>query len=327
MRHRSATAFTAANPAMVASGFIGESKIDILRGLSASGDRVARSALIDRALSAEAKIARAEQAMRALALDVPVVLKPNEGQRGSGVVVARTRPELIAYLQQSCGDVIVQEYVPGLEFGVFYVRLPSESRGRILSITDKRLPAVVGDGRRTLEQLILSDRRTLGMARFHLERHREALTGIPGEGRVVSLGDCGSHCRGATFLDASSLLTSELEQAFDDVARSYEGFYFGRFDVRVPSVEEFAAGRGFKILELNGVTSEATHIYDPDVSVIDAYRALFEQWRLVFEIGAENIARGAMATSMTELARLVARYRASSRTRESVDFSSRRYSV
>ena len=325
LKYRSVTAFTAANPAIVASGFIGESKIDILRGLSASGDRVARSRLIDRALSVDAKIARATQVMRALALELPVVLKPNQGQRGSGVVVARTRRELIAYLQRSSGDVILQEYVPGLEFGVFYVRRPSEPHGRILSITDKRLPAVVGDGRRTLEQLILGDRRALAMARFHLKRHADALGEIPAPGQIVSLGDCGSHCRGATFLDASSLLTPELEHAFDDVATAYEGFYFGRFDVRVPGVEEFAAGRGFKILELNGVTSEATHIYDPDVSVIDAYRALFEQWRLAFEIGAEHVARGATATSVTELARLVARYRASSR--RAVDFSSRRYSV
>jgi hypothetical protein len=327
LKYRSVTAFTAANPAIVASGFNGESKIDILRGLGASRDRVARSGLIDRALSVDAKIARAEQVMRAHTLDLPVVLKPNEGQRGAGVVVARTRPELIAYLQHSCGDVIVQEYVPGLEFGVFYVRRPSESRGRILSITDKRLPAVVGDGQRTLEQLILTDRRTLGMARFHLRRHADAHLEIPARGQIVSLGDCGSHCRGATFLDARSRVTPELERAFDDVARAYDGFYFGRFDVRVPSVEAFAAGRGFKILELNGVTSEATHIYDPDVSVLDAYRALFEQWRLAFEIGAENIARGATATSVMELARLVGRYRTSSRRWESVDFSSRRYSV
>jgi len=327
VKHRSATAFTAANPAILASGFIGESKIDILRGLAASGDRIARSGLIDGSLNVAAKIARAGQLMQSLAITLPVVLKPNEGQRGSGVSVARTTEDLVSYLRQSSGDVIVQEYVSGFEFGVFYVRRPSEPRGRILSITDKRLPAVIGDGRHTLEQLILRDRRSLGMARLHLKRYGDALREIPVRGQVVSLGDCGSHCRGATFLDASRLLTPEIERAFDDVARGYDGFYFGRFDVRASSLEDFVAGRGFTIIELNGVTSEATHIYDPRVSVIDAYRALFEQWRLAFEIGAENIARGATVTSARELARLVVRYRATSRARESLVFSSRRYNV
>ena len=44
-------------------------------------------------------------------------------------------------------------------------------------------------------------------------------------------------------------------------------------------------GRNMKILELNGVTSEATHIYDPKFSLLDAYRVLFQQWRIAFEIG------------------------------------------
>jgi hypothetical protein len=307
---------------MPASGFIGESKIDILRGLGASGDRVASSSLIDGDLAIDARLARAEHLMRTLALELPVVLKPDQGQRGSGVIVARTRVEITEYLRQSRGDVVLQEYVAGLEFGVFYRRRPSEPRGHIISLTDKRLPAVVGDGRHTLERLILLDRRTLGMARFHLERNADTLREIPAAGQVVSLGDCGSHCRGATFLDATGLVTPELERAFDEVARRYEGFYFGRFDVRAATVDAFLAG-GFKIIELNGVTSEVTHIYDPRVGVIDAYRALFEQWRLAFEIGAQNIARGATVTSLWGLARLVARYRASSRGRD----QSRRYSV
>ena len=318
VRHPRATAFTAANPAIPASGFIGESKIDILRGLSAAGDHVARSGLIDGTLATDVKIARVEQVMRSLALELPVVLKPNEGQRGSGVMVARTREELTAYVRGARGDVIVQEYVAGLEFGVFYVRRASEPHGRILSITDKRLPSVVGDGAHTVEELILRDRRTLGMARFHLQRHADALQATPAAGAVVSLGDCGSHCRGATFLDATGQMTPEIERVFDDVARRYEGFYFGRFDVRVSTADEFLAGRAFKIIELNGVTSEATHIYDPRVGVIDAYRALFEQWRLAFEIGEDNIARGAPVTSVWGLVRLVARYRKSSRARASI---------
>ena len=70
---------------------------------------------------------------------------------------------------------------------------------------------------------------------------------------------------------------------------------FGRFDIRVPTVEDFMSGQNLKVIELNGVTSEATHIYDPRLSLIDAYRVLFEQWRIAFEIAHRNRERASRA--------------------------------
>jgi hypothetical protein len=241
------------------------------------------------------------------------VLKPNEGQRGTGVVVARTREALVAALSSTPVDTIVQEYVTGLEFGVFYCRQPSQPRGRILSITEKRLPSVTGDGQSTIEALVLRDTETIGMARFHLAQQANRRDEIPGPGQVVSLGDCGSHCRGARFYDGRGLVTPALEDAIEAVASRFEGFYFGRFDLRVPSIEALRRGEDIKILELNGVTSEVTHIYDPAVGLIEAYRALFEQWRIAFAIGAENAARGARVSSIGELAGLVRGYASSRR--------------
>jgi hypothetical protein len=310
-RHRSLTVFTAANPAIPAGGFIGESKIDILRGLGPAS--VARSLFLEETLPAALKIERVEAFRASLERQLPIVVKPDQGQRGSGVIVARTREALHARLAHSCVDTIVQEYVPGLEFGVFYVRRPGELRGRILSITEKRLPSVTGDGRSTLEELILNDADTIGMARFHLRQHAARLQDVPLLAQVVSLGDCGSHCRGARFHDAGGLRTPALERAIDDIAGRFDGFYFGRFDLRVPSREALMRGENITILELNGVTSEVTHIYDPGVSLIEAYRALCGQWRLAFEIGAENAARGARVWSLADVVGLVAAHAASQR--------------
>jgi hypothetical protein len=69
------------------------------------------------------------------------------------------------------------------------------------------------------------------------------------------------------------------------------------------------AGRNLKIVELNGVTSEATHIYDPKLSLFDAYRVLFQQWRIAFEIGDINRARGTRPASVTDLFRATLEYR------------------
>src|SRR5512145_2854034 len=95
-RHRSLTVFTAANPAIPAGGFIGESKIDILRGLGRVS--VARSLFLEGALPTARKIPRVDAFLTTLDRQLPVVLKPDQGQRGSGVVIARTRESLEASL-------------------------------------------------------------------------------------------------------------------------------------------------------------------------------------------------------------------------------------
>jgi hypothetical protein len=65
------------------------------------------------------------------------------------------------------------------------------------------------------------------------------------------------------------------------------GFYFGRFDIRTPSLDDFQAGQNFKIVELNGVTSEATSIYDPCNSLLQA------PWKSAGEVPSEFVSRTA----------------------------------
>ena len=89
----------------------------------------------------------------------------------------------------------------------------------------------------------------------------------------------------------------------------FEGFYYGRFDIRTSNVDEFMRGRAYHVLEANGVTSEATHIYDPENSLVDAYRVLFEQWRLAFAIGKKNHENGAGVSGVFALLKLLGNHR------------------
>jgi hypothetical protein len=155
------------------------------------------------------------------------------------------------------------------------------------------------------------------MARFYLRKHAERLPEIPAKGERVQLVDLGTHCRGALFLDGVWAKTAALEDAFDNIAQGFEGFYFGRFDVRTPSIDDFKRGAGFKIVELNGVTSEATHIYDPKNGLFTAYKVLFEQWRIAFEIGAQNRFRGIRPVPACALLSLFIEYRRAAALHES----------
>ena len=161
-----------------------------------------------------------------------------------------------------------------------------------------------------LEELILAGpNRAVCMADFYLRKNAERIQTYRRWAEEVQLVEIGTHCRGAIFLDGGDTITPELEAVIDQIAQSFDGFYFGRFDIRVPSRQDFMAGRNLKIIELNGVTSEATHIYDPTMSLVNAYRVLFQQWRIAFEIGHFNRARGFRVTPVRELLRSVYEYR------------------
>ena len=303
VRFRGVTVFTAANPAIPDGGFVGESKFGILSNLSAAPDCVARTAIIQGSLSDDDRIETARSFVASHGLSFPVVVKPDVGQRGEGVEIVRSDAQLAATILARSGDTVLQAYAPGHEFGIFWVRRPGESRGWIASITEKRFPTATGDGRSTLGELIDADDRAVLMRTAYASALGDRIASVPADGEVVPLVEVGSHCRGALFLDGSWVWTEALERAFDRVASGFDGFHFGRYDVRVESIEAFRQGFGFTIVELNGVTAEATHIYDPRTRLVDAYRTVFGQWRTAFEVGAANRARGARPTSAMALAR------------------------
>ncbi len=306
IRHRSLAAFTAANPAFPAGGFKGESKSAIYEAIAARNRELPfmlRYIRLDADACSGSKIASAHRFLTEAGISFPVAVKPDQGERGFGVRIAYTEAELDAAIAAADGALIVQEFAGGIEAGVFYYRRPSEPEGHIFSITEKHFPVVFGDGVSSVEELILSDRRAICLAEKYFEQLGDRIDQVPEAGESVTLIDIGTHSRGAVFLDSERLRTAELERSLDAICRRIDGFYFGRFDLRADSIEDMMAGR-FRIIELNGVTSESTNIYDPKYSLRDAYGILFRQWELAFEIGAENIGRGTPRTGVRELLRL-----------------------
>lgn len=300
------TTFTAANPGIPHGGVVGESKHAILSRLRSP--YVLPAALLPPG-DAQARPRQLQHAMDELELQWPVVLKPDAGQRGSGVRLARDLPAATRVLTEQPGPLLVQAYHPGPhEVGVFYYRMPDQPRGRVFSVTDKVFPAVTGDGVATLETLIWRHPRYRMQAATFLARLGGQSQHVPTAGEVVTLGHAGNHCQGTLFRDGRRLLTPALEAAIDEAARSFEGFFIGRFDLRYSCPDELATGRGFGIVELNGVTSESTNIYDPERTLPWAYAVLARQWLLLYRVGAANRARGVRPSRMVDLWREVRRH-------------------
>jgi len=309
LRRRCLTLFTAANPGIPHGGIALMSKSAILDSLSFDSGHIAAYKVIAGSLAPDEKAARLRRFMRERGLEYPIVLKPDFGERGKEVAFVRSREEADAYLRRANETVIAQERVCGPEFGVFYLRHPEQPKGRVISLTSKNPTWVEGDGKRTLERLILDDPRAVCMARFFLKKLAARLEEVPAPGERVVLAELGTHSRGSLFLDANDLWTPELEASVDALSRSFEGFHVGRYDVRAPSAEALRRGEGYKVLELNGVVSEPTHMYDPRHGLDYAYRAMFALWRDIFEIAAANRARGARPSTLRELRALLREYK------------------
>lgn len=314
LRYRSLRVLTAINPGLPNGGLIDAPKSQTLSVFANAGNAIAHSLLLPRERTVEDRLALLRSFAAAHRSDYPLVLKPDFGMHGSGVCIVRTEAESRAYLSAIAVDCMVQEFVPGEEYDVCYVRHPAEPVGRIAWITHKEFPTVPGDGVHSLEERIYQDRRAVCMVDHFLALAGDTAQRIPAQGERVALAEIGNHCRGTILSDATHLVTEALTLAIDAIAKAHPGCHFGRFDLRAPSTADLQAGRNLRVLEWNGPARSPTHIYDERYGLGFAWRALLAHWRLVFAIANANAERGAKSTSLRTVFREWLRYRRGKRS-------------
>lgn len=283
-KHRSLTVWTLADPCMPDGGVVGESKSDILSKVD--DPAVLQHALIPDDGEPTDRVAVVKDIMSQHEWSFPLILKPDAAQRGAGVKLIECDDDLAEWFSECQGPAQFQQYHPGpCECGIFYTRMPGDERGSIFSITDKVFPILVGDGKSTLEELIWNHPRfRLQHDVFHL-RWADELGRVLDRGEELRLAEAGNHCQGTLFQDGGHLITPQLEERIDALAKRLDGFYFGRIDVRYTDEDALKHGEGLAIIEINGVTSESTNLYDPAWSLWKAHAVLRQQWAICFAIG------------------------------------------
>jgi hypothetical protein len=300
--HRDLSLPTAANPAISTGGLCGESKTAILDLVAGEArDWIAPYATL---VTGSDDHARALAAMDQAGLALPLVVKPDIGCNGAGVRLVETDTALIDVLAAFPRGIklVLQRLIPFEgEAGVFYIRRPQDSTGHLTSLTLKHAPSVTGDGTSTLRQLILADPRHGRLAHLYLSRLDGRLEAVPLRGERVRLVFAGNHCKGSVFRNGAAHITPALATRIDAIARALPGFHFGRIDLRYRSLHALRAGEDFSIIEINGVGSEATHIWDPDTSLREVYAAQFRHYGAAFAIGAEMRRRGARSSGIAAM--------------------------
>lgn len=302
LKHRSLRVVTLVNPPIPGGGLAGESKAAIGRLLATLPEHSIATEILEPAVVDE-RCASVSSFMTAHGIGFPIVLKPDVGERGRDVVIAPDAAAVRCYFERHRGPALAQQFVTGDEFGIFYTRCPGESVGQIFSLARKTPRFVTGNGIDTLEQLILSDPICLPVAEKLSSQQADRLEWIPAERERIRLTQLGTHSLGCRFLVGEDLRSDALEAAVDRLSRS-AGLDFGRYDVRAPSEQMLRAGQ-FKVVEFNGLTGEAAHMYDPRFGLFEGLRILRSQWRRGFEIGAAHRARGRKPLSWRALASLV----------------------
>jgi hypothetical protein len=228
----------------------------------------------------------------------PVVLKPNVGERGKDVKIVRDLIGMVAYAAIH-NDYLVQEYVDyPLELGVLYSKLPNATKGEVSSISEKEFLTVVGDGKRTVEQLLNDTPRNSIYDKLVKDEFPKRLNNIPSLDEKYVVHRIGNHIKGTRFIDANSYITDKLNNTFTILGDAVDGVFYGRYDLKVPSYEDLIAGKNIKIFELNGVSSEPGHIYD-QANVFKAYYGLAEHWLRLIEVSHQNMKKGVKTTPLS----------------------------
>lgn len=280
IRQRRAAFFTNVNPAIDMGGFFGERK-SLIYPLLPEGS-YPNTVLVP--AGSPASTVRA--LWRASGITLPLIVKPDVGERGEGIAKVHDDDALLRALADQPSDMLLQALIDAsCEYGLMFARDVATGRVELLSVTGKEFLRVTGDGASTARQLLRRDWRGARQLK-RLEAHSpDLLSRVPARGEALQLEPIGNHCRGTRFFDADHLKTRELRAAVDGLLHDTNGINYGRLDVRSADDEALRAGR-FTVIELNGVSSEPGLIYDPDYSIWRCWRVLLRHLRHLGPISA-----------------------------------------
>jgi hypothetical protein len=276
IRFRSVHFYKKANPAIKNGGLYGDSKKAIYDILPT--DIYPKTVLVK-----HNEDVNVSQLLEKNGLTYPLIVKPDIGYRGIGVNKVHSLQELTQYKTNTKGDFLIQDYctLPN-EMGLFYCRLPHESKGRITGITLKKFLTVLGNGKESIRDLLEKNPRSA--MQIKKLGYQINLAQVLPYGQETCLVPFGNHNRGTAFFDGNTFITPALETYFDSILSKIDGFYYGRLDIRYNTFEELEEGKNFSVIELNGAKSEPTHIYDPKHSLWFGQKEIFRHQFLFCKI-------------------------------------------
>ncbi len=227
--------------------------------------------------------------LRDTRIPFPLIVKPEVG--GQGILFRKINNEaaLRYYHEHMPVEYVIQEFIQyPLEVSLFYYRYPRAARGTITGFLQKIPMQVVGDGVRSLRELIQGHPKASKRLDELIARHEHNLSRVLARGEKYMLSYAANHNRGALFVDLKQEIDEELTRLLDEISISVNDFFYGRYDIMCQSIDGLKKGKDYVILEYNGCGAEPNHFYDTGYTLWNAWKEILKHWKVLFEISREN---------------------------------------
>ncbi|HUG15595.1 MAG TPA: ATP-grasp domain-containing protein, partial [Thermomicrobiales bacterium] len=257
--------------------------------LQGVGIPVPRSTTVD---SVEASVAAARS------IGYPVVIKPLDGNHGRGVQINLANDDEVrdsfpsAYEESRDGTVVVESYIRGRDYRILVVN------GKLVAVAE-RVPAhVVGDGARTVSELIditnSDPRRGIGHEKVLtriivdesvldlLTKSGLSLDAVPEEGAFVQLRLTGNMSTGGISIDRTDEIHPDNVEIAEQAAQVI-GLDVAGIDFIVDDITEPVKDQGGAICEVNAGPGFRMHTHPTEGHPRDVARPVLD---ILFPRGA-----------------------------------------
>jgi hypothetical protein len=287
----------AVNPGMDGfSGLTGVSKKSINDRLN---DNFRPDNLFFKKVSTTTQVLKAFEEKYKRTLPYPLICKPDIGERATGVTFIYCDEQLQVYLKTARPNFILEAFCDTKrEFGLSWIQDPESEEYTIVSLVEKQIPFVVGNGKQALISLVENKCASMKVAPEKTEKilsgfSEQEQKSIPYKGAEITIVRTASISYGTKFKKISIPKASrkKLSDLIGKMIAEKDGVFVGRFDLRSDSVEDLLQGK-VKIIELNGIGGMPLEIYEPHLSISKKYEILFAYFEDVLAFAKKNIEYG-----------------------------------
>ncbi|MCD8501697.1 MAG: ATP-grasp domain-containing protein [Bacillaceae bacterium] len=237
--------------------------------------------------SFDAGVENTEILTYAATLGYPVVLKPTNGNLGKGVIPnIKNEEKLVGALEHVRNDlgyseVVIEQYFAGEEYRIYVLG------DQVLAATN-RIPAnVIGDGERSIKQLIeeknkqrknnpnLSSRpiKINKELRLNLEQGNRSITSIPNLGERIFLMNKSNVSAGGDPIDVTDQLTEEVKEVAINTCKAIPGLVHGGVDLIFNKETSKCA-----VIEVNTRPGIGVHLFPMEGKCRDIPKAIIDHY-------------------------------------------------
>ncbi|HRD57082.1 MAG TPA: hypothetical protein PK504_03490 [Ferruginibacter sp.] len=275
--------FTPSNPTLTFGGFEGEGKKEMYEQLPQGS--YPKTIYIE----PNANFSEVEKQIFEAGFEYPFIVKPDVGMMGFMFRKISNADQLRQYHQTIPIEYLVQELIDyPIEVSVFYFRMPNAQKGTVSGFLKKEPPYVLGDGIHTVEHLLNNSEALKQKREMLMERQGHDKEYIPKAGEKFYLSYASNRSQGGLLEAIDHEIDDNLQALMDELSQHSGMFYYGRYDIKCASIEDFKKGKNFSILEFNGAGAGVQHIYANDYSLWKACSVILTHWKMLYKISRYN---------------------------------------